>query len=60
MGDEANRFKRTACQSTDVTVVSSYEGTRDVVVVRCRRCGQTSEIDTENLQPGATDQPPTG
>lgn len=36
------------CFSPDVTVVSSLKR-RDVAVIHCARCGQTSEVDVENL-----------
>ena len=35
------------CFSTEVEIVSSFQQ-RDAMVIRCRRCGRTSPVDTEN------------
>lgn len=51
-----NQVKCSFCYSTNVTVVSSYE-TREVIVIKCLECGQTSDIDVENFNVDTDDLP---
>ena len=51
-----NQVKCGYCYSSNVTVVSSYE-TRQVIVVKCLDCGETSEVDVENFNVDVGDLP---
>ena len=51
-----DQVKCAHCYSTNVTVLSSYE-TRQVMVIQCLDCGNTSDIDTENFIVDTDDVP---